>query len=182
MAVFGSNIVPQLAYDGRAVGDRNEDWRGAIARLRERYPQHPAPIMLEANLVEDSDNFYQEEGESDAHWEARLAEQKEYRCFPLRSQYETGIPADAISPWSLYEEVRDHHWPEPTLARSQHEFWLVSRDKNRIPVYVTRSKDLMLLTMTVEEHYEFNGVYVSRLAYRREPGTPTSTQSQSSGP
>lgn len=49
--VFDSNIVPQLRYDGRAVGDRNEDWRGAMAWLRQEY--EGGEIEVFAGLIED---------------------------------------------------------------------------------------------------------------------------------
>ena len=51
-AIHSSQIVQQLRYDGQIIGDRQEDWRSAVAWLNEQLPDNRYPILLRSGLIE----------------------------------------------------------------------------------------------------------------------------------
>lgn len=84
LAVYHSNIVPQLRYDGRAVGDRNEDWRGAIAWLSKQYAQSPERIELYSGLLEETEEVQRRLVAEGKYSQLQV---REYLRFPLTSLY-----------------------------------------------------------------------------------------------
>jgi uncharacterized membrane protein len=53
LAIQQSGIILQLRYDGRAVGDRNEDWRSAFVWLRKEYDLSGGEIRCRPGLIEE---------------------------------------------------------------------------------------------------------------------------------
>jgi hypothetical protein len=52
-AIHFSGIVAQWRYDGRIVGDRNEDWPAAVAWMLEELPDVGDSVVLCPGLIED---------------------------------------------------------------------------------------------------------------------------------
>ncbi|MDX1946082.1 MAG: glycosyltransferase family 39 protein [Pirellulaceae bacterium] len=75
-ALVSSQIIEQLRWDGRVIGDRNEDWRGAIAYLNQQFEADPHPVLLSSGLIEAN------------HWiDSFASDQRDYCLYPLRSLY-----------------------------------------------------------------------------------------------
>ena len=51
--LHASGVVPQIAKDGRATGDRNELWGEAVSWLNDRLSENPQPVFLCPGLLED---------------------------------------------------------------------------------------------------------------------------------
>jgi hypothetical protein len=99
--LWNSGIVEQVREDGRVIGDRNEDWRGAMQWLNERLPGQPYPVLVASGLIE-ADALRQPHD--------RLLE--DYCLFPVTSLYPLAIdrinliPLNFREPWRLDPDVR----------------------------------------------------------------------------
>lgn len=151
--VYASGIVPQLDYDGRVIGDRNEAWDRATNWLQEELQQTQKPVFLCAGLVEDR---ALEERADD-----KLAE---YCLFPFSGIYR--LPASHLEPLPTTERV--------TLTPGQRELvrrygglWLVIRASpgttKRIVSAVTQDLRSAGLSLHVVETHHFGSLTVIRL-------------------
>jgi hypothetical protein len=75
-AVYVSGIVAQWRYDGRIVGDRNEDWPAAVQWLDGELLQDDSPVLLCPGLIEDLELLDSDDKEL-----------TEYCLFPLQGMY-----------------------------------------------------------------------------------------------
>lgn len=158
-AAYHSNIIPQLRYDGRAVGERNENWRRALAWLREQHALTPAPIEVYSRLLED-DVTIQRRILNSGYSEQQL---QEYLLFPLHSLY-----------------------PGPPAAPEQRGRikWIVVRGGDRGMSCILDGYDLATLGCDRVQEQSFGNVRVSlwqRCSPDEEP-SPTSPQSPASDP
>jgi hypothetical protein len=86
LAIGQSGIIAQLRYDGRAVGDRNEDWRGALAWLRQEYAATGGDVEVYGGLIE-------EDWSTGLPLDVRLTPSvAEYLRFPIHSLYPAPQP------------------------------------------------------------------------------------------
>jgi hypothetical protein len=97
-AVYDSQIIEQIRYDGRAVGDRDEDWRGAIAELNKQWSAQPRLVIVDAGLVDEDYWFLQEDiaGFRLLQNRSMTDVRNEYFTFPLRSLYQSAFSDERI--------------------------------------------------------------------------------------
>lgn len=50
--IWHGALVPQWLHDGRVIGDRGQDWRGAVDLLRQRTAGKDMPIFVRSGLIE----------------------------------------------------------------------------------------------------------------------------------
>jgi hypothetical protein len=164
VAIWHSNIVPQLRYDGRAIGERNEDWRSAFAWLREQHPLSPAPIEVYSSLLEDDPAIQRRILES-GYTDEQL---HEYLRFPLHSLY--------ASPTGARHNPIQEAWPQLK--------WLVSRGEDRGMSCLLGRYDLATRNCDLVKQRSFGAVHVSLWQRIPADGSPpaTSPQTQPSGP
>jgi len=118
-AVWSSGIIERLRYDGRVIGDRNEDWRGAVNWLNEQLPQLPYPVLVASGLIE-----------ADALRGAHHELLEDYCLFPVTSLYPIAaervdlIPLPFRDPGRLENDVRQFVAPRGGA-------WLVVRGSER---------------------------------------------------
>jgi mannosyltransferase len=156
VATYQSQVVEQMRYDGRAVGDRNEDWRGALAYLRAERKKHPAFLLFDAGLVEDEHwrlINYTGLGGIGVDYRSRM---REYLSFPLHSLYESGVEPDEVIPLSLYASLYSDD--EAALLRPR-EYWLVRRGTG--PEFRFLTPQLLITKFPSEDSQQFRGVWVS---------------------
>jgi mannosyltransferase len=94
-AVWNSGIVEQLRYDGRVIGDRNEDWRGAVNWLNEQLPQQPYPVLVASGLIE-----------ADALRGAHHELLEDYCVFPVTSLYPIAAERADLIPLPFHDSMR----------------------------------------------------------------------------
>jgi mannosyltransferase len=95
-SIYQGKIIEQIRYDGRAIGDRREDWRGAIAYVNELWRESDRiMVFVDAGLIEDQywNMFSEYEIES-----AEAKRRHEYLTFPLRSLYRVDPSQDRLFP------------------------------------------------------------------------------------
>jgi mannosyltransferase len=85
--VWHGGLVPQMLRDGRAIGDRRQDWRGAVSLLQQRVAQQDVPVFVRSGLIE-ADRL---------RWEssARLSQ---YSLLPVSSIYRLDVPPENLFP------------------------------------------------------------------------------------
>jgi mannosyltransferase len=164
LATYSSNIIPQLRYDGRAVGYRDEDWRGAMTWLREQHALDPAPIEIYSGLLEEDPGIQLRILES----QYSKQQLQQYLRFPLNSLYDS--PHDMPS--------------DDEQASVTRRKWIVSRGSDRGISCILDGYDRATLGCDLIQQRSFGNVHVSQ--WQRltadETNSPTSTQSQSSDP
>jgi hypothetical protein len=159
LAVYHSGIIPQLRYDGRAIGERNEDWRGAMAWLREQQALRLAPLEVYSGLLEDDPRIQQRILDS------RYSQQQlqEYLRFPLHSLYAVPFTPD-----------------ESYLPRK----WTITRGEDRGMSCILDGYDLATKGCDLVQQRSFGSIHVS--LWQRpivdEESPATSPQSQPSVP
>lgn len=84
--VWHAGLIPQYRWDGRVIGDRRQDWRGAVQRLQQEARTSDAPIFVRSGLIEAEDL---ETGSE------RLIE---YCLLPVRGIYQLDVPATRLVP------------------------------------------------------------------------------------
>lgn len=89
LALWTSGIIPQFRTDGRFIGDRKEDWRGAIAWLNKQLAGEKAPILVASGLIE-ADRLL-------ARHDPLL---EDYCLFPVTSLYPLGADRGDLVPLS----------------------------------------------------------------------------------
>jgi hypothetical protein len=52
VSVSHSGMIRQYRQDSRVIGDRNQDWRGAVTAINARLPQHRFPVFVRSGLIE----------------------------------------------------------------------------------------------------------------------------------
>lgn len=128
LAIQQSGIIAQLRYDGRAVGDRNEDWRGAIAALNNSLKNEPLPVLISAGLIEEA-FVYHNNDDSPETMIPNRARVFEYLTFPLRSCYrlnaqgleiKSAAQRDSEAVAIPFEELE---WPRAPNV------WLIARER-----------------------------------------------------
>jgi mannosyltransferase len=85
--VWHGGLVPQMLRDGRVIGDRRQDWRGAVSLLQQRVAQQDVPVFVRSGLIE-ADRL---RGESSP----RLYE---YSLLPVSSIYRLDVPPENLFP------------------------------------------------------------------------------------
>jgi hypothetical protein len=134
-AVYDSNIIPQLRYDGRAVGDRKEDWRGAIAELNRSLQDEPLPVLMSAGLIEETFVYHHTDYSAETSIPDRVR-LFEYLKFPLYSSYRLdarGLETKSVAEWEselvaqLIESKEELEWQRAANA------WLIVRSDSFDP-------------------------------------------------
>ena len=86
ISLWSSGIAYQFHRDGRAIADRQEDWRSAIAFLNQQLQHDRQLVLVRSGLIED-----------DALRESHSAELRAYCLFPVTSLYPIQcLPSDFI--------------------------------------------------------------------------------------
>jgi mannosyltransferase len=85
--VWHGGLVPQMLRDGRVIGDRRQDWRGAVSLLQQRVAQQDVPVFVRSGLIE-ADRL---RGESSP----RL---HQYCLLPVSSIYRLDVPSENLFP------------------------------------------------------------------------------------
>lgn len=123
LAVNHSQMIAQIRWDGRTLGDRREPWREWVAELNRRSSSAAAArrparcVLLFPGLVEDK-RLLEPEAES---WLA------EYCCFPLRGLYPYRGPVMALPTHRrLTQPQLAQVFEHPTLV-SHGATWVVIR-------------------------------------------------------
>jgi len=146
-AVYDSQIVEQLRYDGRAVGDRDEDWRGAIAWLRKQDAESELPVELYTGLIEEESLLFRDVA-TESHSQEKWAE---YTQFPLNSLYE--LP-NQIVPYAVIRGNR---------KVVVHRKWIVARGYgDRGISCILDPVDQATLGYDLVKEQSFGDVYVSQ--------------------
>jgi hypothetical protein len=164
LAVYHSNVIPQLRNDGRAVGHRDEDWRAAMAWLREQHALAPAPVEIYSGLLEEDPGIQRRILESQ-YSEQQL---QAYLRFPLNSLYA-----------SPRQTPGDHQ-----EASATRRTWIVSRGPDRGISCILDAHDLATKGCDLVQQRSFGSVHVSQwqCLTADEKESPTSAQSRSSDP
>jgi len=113
-AVWCSGIIEQLRYDGRVIGDRNEDWRGAVKWLNEQLPQQPYPVFVASGLIE-----------ADALRKPHKELLEDYCLFPVTSLYPIAAKRADLIPLPFRDSERQHEACQFVALRGG--AWLVVR-------------------------------------------------------
>jgi hypothetical protein len=85
--VWHGGLVPQLLRDGRVIGDRRQDWRGAVSLLQQRVAQQDVPVFVRSGLIE-ADRL---RGESSPQLH-------QYCLLPVSSIYRLDVPPENLFP------------------------------------------------------------------------------------
>jgi mannosyltransferase len=87
-ALWSSQVIDQFRFDGRFIGDRREDWRGATSWLNARYRQDPLPVLVRSGLIEA-------DGLRLPNSDPLLAD---YCLLPVTSLYRLDVPREDLIP------------------------------------------------------------------------------------
>lgn len=157
LVVLRGGLVEQLRYDGRLVGDRQEDWRGAVAWLN----QTAAPgaiVFLAGSMVEDPAL----RGLDAERWRA-------FCRFPVAGLYRLRGDLD-VQPVPTLGERRLNSQQRRRLVQAD-EAWLVVRGSPRLAEVVAGDLRSELPSGTpavpVAAPREFGRVWVLRLTADR---------------
>lgn len=118
-SVWNSGIVERVIREGRIIGDRREDWRGAIAWLNDRLADEPLPVFVASGLIE-----------SEALLEPHDPPLVEYCLFPLRTSI---YPLQAERRELIPLALRNPAHPDPRfqeLISERGGGWFVVRGRN----------------------------------------------------
>jgi mannosyltransferase len=157
--VWHGNLVPQMLADGRVIGDRRQDWRGAVALLQRRDAGEDSPVFVRSGLIE-ADRLRAESS-------PRL---HQYCLLPVRGIYRLDVPPENLHPlpcrWS-------GELSEPELVRiaeAGQVWFLLAGSPRSIAVrhrQLTQSLVIDGRAMRLDEQHTFGEVAV--LHYTREP-------------
>ncbi len=144
--LWSSGYLYQVAHAERLIPDRQEDWRGAVAYVNERYADQPGPVFIEAGLIESQDTAKQSRDD----W-------RYYGAFPVSGIYRVAAPEEDI-----YPVDKDSRLPADASGG-----WLVVRtsDERRVEQIAQRLRtgNIQLISKRA-----FGNVWVARLQ-EREP-------------
>lgn len=115
VAFWNSGIVEQFRYDGRVIGDRNEDWRGAINWLNEQLPRQPIPVLVASGLIEADGLREPHDGLLDDYCLLPISS-----LYPVAAERADLIPLPYREPGRLEPDVRQ-------FVRQRGGAWLVVR-------------------------------------------------------
>jgi mannosyltransferase len=156
-SILTSGMVEQYRCDGRLLGDRQEDWRGAIDWLNTESHPTELPVLLMPGLLEDA----MLRRNVDDVW-------REYCCFPVRGLYpfqgDIVEPLPTTSRRPVPESARD-------LMRQAGGAWLVVRTRpSRVGRYLEmleRSFDDTLDVVQLVRMRSFGNLVVAQLRLTR---------------
>ena len=153
-----SGLVQQFAVDGRVIGDRNQDWRGAILLLQQRATAPRVPIFVRSGLIE-----------ADRLRDDDAPQLREYCLLPVRGIYRLELPAEDLIPLPTsrsseltVEQVR-------RVATAGEAFFLLlgsPRSIARQQQQVSDSLSAQGLATSPAEHHAFGDVAVVRFVVR----------------
>ncbi|HEX5103616.1 MAG TPA: hypothetical protein VFV87_07395, partial [Pirellulaceae bacterium] len=158
-ALWSSEIVQQVRYDGRAIADRREDWRSAVGWLNKRISDDPAPILVRSGLIE-ADALRSEH-------DRRFAD---YCLLPVVSLYRLGADRADLHPLPYHNAGRLQPDVQRELLR-RGGGWLVIRGSERLSASIEQ-RIIRSLAATdkrpwrVAERRSFGNVQVCRLSLR----------------
>jgi mannosyltransferase len=154
VAVWHSGMVEQFRYDQRVIGDRNENWRGAVQWLNEQLPRQPFPVLVASGLIE-----------------ARALEQphdlllEDYCLLPITSLYPVAAARHDLIPLPF----RDPERLEPAVRRWVAErggAWLVVRGSVKDLRFAARGSGGESQE-AIQQHRSFGNVQVILLGPQR---------------
>jgi mannosyltransferase len=82
-----SGLVQQYALDGRVIGDRRQDWRGAVTLLQQRAVGENAPVFVRSGLIE-ADRLRDDDS----------PQLHQYCLLPVRGIYRLDLPPEDLLP------------------------------------------------------------------------------------
>lgn len=115
LAVSSIFILAHFCHDGRLIGDRQDDWRSAVAWLNENRNDHDSPVLLMSGLIE-----------ADGLKTPHQAMLDDYCLLPLTAIYPVAanrsdlIPLPFHNPGQLDGALRSH-------VEQRRSAWLVAR-------------------------------------------------------
>ena len=113
LVVYQSGMISQYRYDGRLIGDRRQDWRGAVEWIQKHETNPGRPVFLHSGLIESRQPF----DKSDPQL-------RSYCLFPISGIYRLQQAPEQLTPLPLYWEGRlDPEELERTIE--QGGCWLV---------------------------------------------------------
>ncbi|MCU0978419.1 MAG: hypothetical protein MUF25_04550 [Pirellulaceae bacterium] len=86
LSIYEGGLVSQWRQDGRVIGDRNQDWRSAVAYVRER-ARADAPVFVRSGLIE-----------AERWCDSPQALRREYCLLPVLGLYRLDQPREILFP------------------------------------------------------------------------------------
>ena len=155
VAMWTSGIAEQWREDGRMIGDRSEDWRGAVAWLNERLTADKYPVFVASGLIE-ADGLTRDHD--------RLLE--EYCLLPVTSLYRLQIGRENLEPLA-YRQPSNLRPEALALLESRGGAWVIARGRHAAEFKSRETgKNKSEPTATdwhVGESRMFGSIYVARL-------------------
>jgi len=151
-AIHESGIVRQYRWDGRIVGDRNQDWRSAVRALNDKAARGQAPVFVRSGLIEAN-------GLRESHDE-RL---RDYCLLPVSGIYRyegdlaTLIPLPTTGTGRLDEAHRQ------CIANAGQAWFLLAGPPEEVEKELLRGWKANNVRPDVTERHRFGGVSVLRL-------------------
>ncbi len=95
LSVSRSGIVEQTQHDGRVIGDRNQDWRSAVAAISEHSHDPTTPVFVRSGLIEATGLRSSDDPQL-----------REYCLLPVRGIYRLQQPDESLIPLPIHHSGR----------------------------------------------------------------------------
>lgn len=154
-ALLSGGMVEQFRHDGRLLGDRNQDWRSAVAWLNQEYAAAAHPVLVRSGLLE-ADRLGAEPNQ-------RL---HDYCLLPVTGFYQLTAPPGSLIPLPT---TRAPELDTSTIAQitDRAGVWVVASGGRKARARVLADVRDVLgkhgLDGRVLQHEEFGNLGISRL-------------------
>jgi hypothetical protein len=147
-AIYSSQIIPQFRYDGRIIGDRQEDWRAAVAYLNEHLREHDYPILLRSGLIES--NALRNSPDKRLH---------DYCLYPLTSLYPVQSARGDLTPLPTRDGPVDALIDD--IAMPDRGMWIIDRGGYFADIWLDDPyPKRRAASQTIHRHKQFGNVHV----------------------
>ncbi|TVS20145.1 MAG: hypothetical protein EA424_05460 [Planctomycetaceae bacterium] len=143
-------LVPQWLHDGRVIGDRRQDWRGAVDLLRQRTAGKDIPIFVRSGLIE-----------ADRLRSDTTPRLHDYCLLPVLGIYHLDIPDENLVPLP-FRWRGDFTQPQLDRILRTGRVWMLlagtPRDITMLRRRLARSPTIDGAPMRLVEHHTFGNV------------------------
>ncbi len=152
--IWHGALVPQWLHDGRVIGDRRQDWRGAVNLLRQRTAGQDVPIFVRSGLIE-----------ADRLGSAPSPQLHRYCLLPVSGIYRLDVAEENLVPLP-YRWRGDFTQPQLERIIRTGQVWMLlagtPRNISMLRRWLTRSPIIDGSPMRLVEHHTFGNVALLR--------------------
>ncbi len=127
--IWQGGMIPNYVRERRVIGDRRQDWRGAVQRLQQQVPDSDGPVLVRSGLIE-----------ANRLRQITTPRLRDYCLLPVQGLYRLDVPPDRLHPLSTSGSCQLTEQQEEQLLAAGEAWFLLAgnaRTVQRIQAAVT---------------------------------------------